>query len=57
MGPILNSMDRLIESGAKTKFSVSQIITARDRMNWDPTDLTTTIDVEALALFQNGGDI
>ena len=57
MGPILNSIDKLTESRANTEYSVSQTITARDRMDRDLMDLTTTIDVEALAMCQNGGDI
>ena len=48
MGPILNSIDKLIESRSNTKYSVSQTITARDRMDRDLMDLTTTIDNEAL---------
>ena len=56
MGSILNSIDKLIESRSNTDYSVSQTITARDRMDRDLMDLTTTIDNEALALCQNGGD-
>ena len=57
MGHILNSIDKLIESRANTEYTVSQIINARERMDKDLTDLTTTIDVESLAMCQNGGDI
>ena len=56
MGPVLDSIDRLIENRSNTEYSVSQIIAARDRMDKDLSDLTTTIDNEALALSQNGGD-
>ena len=56
MGPVLDSIDRLIENRSNTEYSVSQTIAARDRMDKDLSDLTTTIDNEALALSQNGGD-
>ena len=55
MGPVLDSINRLIENRSNTEYSVSQTIAARDRMDKDLSDLTTTIDNEALALSQNGG--
>ena len=56
MGPILDSIDRLIESRSYTEHSVSQTIAARDRMDKDLLDLLVTIDNEAYALCQNGGN-
>ena len=56
MGPILNSIDRLIESRSHSGHSVSQTIAARDRMDKDLLDLLVTIDNEAYALCQNGGN-
>ena len=44
MGPILESIDKLIESRTCSEHSVSQIITARDRMDKDLLDLLVTID-------------
>ena len=44
MGPILNCIDRLIESRSNTEYSVSQTIAARDRMDKDLLDLLVTID-------------
>ena len=56
MGPILNCIDRLIESRSNTEYSVSQTIAARDRMDKDLLDLLVTIDNEIYALCQNVGN-
>ena len=56
MGPILDSIDKLIESRNHSEHSVSQTIAARDRMDKDLLDLLVTIDNKTYDLCQNGGN-